>query len=112
MKTKDEIIKYFSELPEVKRIKELEPYIDSNKLINSKLNEMKDIQKHMINAKEYHQNNQYLVYEEEYIKIKNKIIDLPFVAEYLELLDIINNELANITTDISKELDKIINNKS
>ena len=43
MKTKDEIIKYFSELPEVKRIKELEPYIDSNELINSKLNEMKDI---------------------------------------------------------------------
>ena len=110
MKTKDEIIKYFSELPEVKRIKELEPYIDSNKLINSKLNEMKDIQKHMINAKEYHQNNQYLVYEVEYNKIKDEIIDLPFVAEYLELLDIINNELTNITTDISKELDKLINN--
>ena len=110
MKTKDEIIKYFSELPEVKRIKELEPYIDSNNLIKSKLNEMKDIQKHMINAKEYHQNNQYLAYEVEYNKIKDEIIDLPFVAEYLELLDIINNELTNITTDISKELDKLINN--
>ena len=109
MKTKEEIIIYFNNLEEVKRIKELEPYIDSSPVIKNKLDEMKDIQKHMINAKEYHQKNQYLVYEEEYNKIKEEIIDLPFVAEYLELLDIVNNELSNLTEEISYELDKLIN---
>ena len=110
MKTKDEIIEYFNSLPEVKRIKELEPFIDSNPLINKKLKEMKKIQMHMVNAKEYHQTNQYKVYEEEYNNIKKEIIDLPFVYEYLELLDYIDTLLKNMTGDISYQIDKLINN--
>jgi len=61
LKTKDEIIKYFNDLEEVKRIKELEPYIKNNEEINNKFNELKDIQKQMINSKEFNQFNQYNV---------------------------------------------------
>ena len=45
MKTKQNIIDYFYELPEVKRLKELEPYIKNNKDINDKFIQMKDLQK-------------------------------------------------------------------
>ena len=46
MNTKDEIIKYFNDLEEVKRIKELEPYIKNNEEINNKFNELKRFECH------------------------------------------------------------------
>ena len=41
----------FLSLPEVKRLKELEGFIDTNLELNQKINELKDLQKKMVNAK-------------------------------------------------------------
>lgn len=109
MKTKNDIIQYFSNLPEVIRIKELENYIDNNKQIKSKFNEIKSLQKHMMNAKEFNQMNQYHEYEKEYSIKKKELLELPFVEEYLELLDIVSLMLENLTNGISNKIDKMIN---
>ena len=109
MKTKDKIIDYFNNLEEVKRIKELEPYIKNNKEINDKFIELKDIQKKMINAKEFNQINIYYELKKEYDKKKNELFDLPFVEEYLELVDIVNNMLNDLSNEINYLIDKEIN---
>ena len=109
MKTKDEIIKYFNDLEEVKRIKELEPYIKNNEEINNKFNELKDIQKQMINSKEFNQFNQYNALKKEYELKKEELLNLPFVEEYLELVDEVNNILNNLSNEINYLIDKEIN---
>ena len=58
MKTKDKIIDYFNSLPEVKRLKELEPYIKNNPEIINRFTELKNIQKKMVASKEFNQFNQ------------------------------------------------------
>lgn len=109
MNSKDKLIEYFNNLEEVKRIKELEGYIDNNKDIKNKFNELKDLQKKLVNAKEYNQINQYNVYLNDYNNLKKELLDLPFVEEYLELLDYVNNMLNYLTKSIEIDIDKKIN---
>lgn len=104
-----QIIEYFNGLEEVKRIKELENYIDNNDLINSFFKELKLKQKQLINAKEYNQPNQYKIYLDEYNEIKSKLFDLPFVEEYFELLEYVNSLLNQLTSEIEFKLNKFIN---
>lgn len=109
MNSFNKIKDYFLDLPEVKRIKELENYIDNNKDINESFNKIKDIQKQLVNSKEFNQMNQYSILLKEYEKEKDRLINLPFVEEYLELLEIVNNMLLNLTEEISNKLNKEIN---
>lgn len=104
-----EIKKEFLLLPEVIRIQELEKYIDNSGAINNKLTELKEKQKQMVNAKEYNQLNQYKIYLDEYNKLKTELLDLPFVEEYLELLEIVNEKLTGLTNEIEYKLNKVIN---
>ncbi len=109
MNSLDKVKEYFNSLPEVIRIKELEKFIDNNAEINNKLSELKEIQKKMVNSKEYNQINQYNELSISYNNLKQEIIDYPFVEEYLELLDIVNDMLLNFTNSIEYKIDKIIN---
>ncbi len=102
----NDIKQEFLELPEVKRIKELESYIDQNPKINSKLKELKQKQQQMVHAKEFQQHNQYHVYKKEYDSIYEELLDLPFVEEYLELLDIVNQTLVEFTSIIQKKINE------
>ena len=77
----------FSNTELVKRIHALEKIIDNNPILNSKLSELKDLQKKMINAKEFNQFNQYKAYKDEYDSLYEEVLEFPFVEEYLELLD-------------------------
>jgi len=103
------IKEYFQSLPEVIRIKELEHYIDTNADIQKTFNELKDKQKQMMNAKEFNQLNQYHEYLNEYKAIKAELLDLPFVEEYLELLEVVNNMLVDLTKSIENKINKLIN---
>ena len=107
MKTKDKIIDYFNSLPEVKRLKELEPYIKNNPEIINKFTELKNIQKKMVASKEF---NQYNAYKKEYEFKKEELYNLPFVEEYLELVDNVNQLLNNLSEEINYLIDKEINN--
>ena len=65
----NKLLDYFNNIPEVKRLKELKNYIESNEKILIKFDEIKAIQKKIVNAKEFNQINQLKVYEDEYKKI-------------------------------------------
>ena len=90
----------------VKRIQSLEKIIDNNPTLNEKLNSLKDLQKKMVNAKEFNQINQYKAYKEEYDKLYAEILEFPFVEEYLELLEQANNTLLDICYIIENKINK------
>lgn len=90
----------------VKRIQGLEKIIDNNPELNQKLDLLKDLQKKMVNAKEFNQINQYKVYKEEYDTLYNEVLEFPFVEEYLELLDEANNTLLDICYIIENKINK------
>lgn len=99
----------FLATPEVKRIKELEAFIDNNDDINSLFIRLKEIQKQMVHAREYNQPNQYNIYKDEYNSVYNELLDMPFMEEYLELLEIVDGRLSSFTYTVEKEINKIIN---
>ena len=105
----DGVVEYFNSLPEVKRIHELENFIDNNKEIKKLFLEIKRLQKQIVNSKEYNQIKQYTIQMNEYDNLKAKLLDFPFVEEYLEALDIIYNELSMFTANVSEKLDKLLN---
>lgn len=105
----DELKNYINNLEETKRYKELEKYIDNNEKIKLKFDELKEKQKQLVNAKEFNQLNQAKIYEDEYNKIKEELFNMPFVEEYIELVEIINEKLDLIANEIENKLDKIIN---
>ena len=101
----DEIKNELLGMPEVIRFKELEGYINKNERINTLFSQVKEKQKQMINAKEFNQHNQYNIYNKEYNDLLNELYNLPFVEEYLELDDIINQKLGSLSLLIEKELE-------
>ena len=102
------LIDEFKNLEEVKRIHELEGFIDKNSDIKLLFNKLKLKQKQLVNAKEYNQINQYNLYLNEYNELYKKLIDYPFVEEYLELLDIIDKMLVSVCKNIENGLTKAI----
>ena len=105
--SKDIIIEYFNSLPEVKRIKELEPFIDNNKKIQDQFERVKASQRAYVLKKESKQD--FSLELDLYNKEKEKLFDLPFVEEYLELIDIVHEMLNDLTSIIENQLYKKIN---
>lgn len=102
----NELKKAFLEAPEIKRLKELELVLNGNTQLNEKILALKNKQKQMVNAKEYHQLKQYNVYSSEYQQIYQEILDFPFVEEYLELLEFANEKMLNISNIIEQKINK------
>ena len=108
--SKEDIINYFNEDDAVKRIKELESFIDNNKELNEKIKSLKKLQQKMMNSKEYNLINQYKLDLEEYNKLKEEILDFPFVSEYLEALEIANDKIKYLSSGIEERLKELLNN--
>ena len=59
------LIDKINELPNIKRLHELEEYIDSNSEISETFKEIKKIQKKIVNSRYYNKINQALLFEKE-----------------------------------------------
>ena len=91
-------------LPLVKRVQEIERYIDSNLELKKNIDALKELQKKMVHAKEFQQPKQYQVYKKEYDELYQMILDQPFVEEYLDLLEEANSILGEITGLIESKI--------
>lgn len=100
------LIDYYNELPEVKRLKELEPYYDNNKLISEILASMDELNKKMKVAYGNEDFLCYKSYKDEYYNKYQQLLDIPFVEEFKELIDIIYNRLDMTSKIIEDELKK------
>ena len=103
------MLDYFNNIPEVIRLKELKNYIESNEEIINTFDEIKDIQKKIVNAKEFNQINQLKVYEDEYKELNAKLLDIPFVEEYLELMNYVDQMINSFVKEVEYQIDKKIN---
>ena len=105
----NKLLDYFNNIPEVIRLKELKNYIESNEEIINTFDEIKDIQKKIVNAKEFNQINQLKVYEDEYKELNAKLLDIPFVEEYLELMNYVDQMINSFVKEVEYQIDKKIN---
>lgn len=103
---KKELVEAIKELDSIKRIREIEKIIDNDETIMQNFRELTSIQKKMVNAKYYKNNEKYLEYEKQYNLMKAEISDTVFVEEYLELLDEAYVLLKNISGTIEYEINK------
>ena len=109
MSSIDKLKEYYLSTPEVKRLKELEHYIDHNEKIKKAFDELKDIQKKLVSSKEFHQPKQYQMYLSLYNMKKEELLDMPFVEEYLELVEIVGNMLKELSSSIEDSMAQKIN---
>lgn len=108
MSSLDKLKKALQEDPAIKRIQELEDFIDKNEKLRDLFSSFKEVQKKMVNAKSYHQPRQYEVYKKEYNTIYQSILDFPFMEEYLELLEEAYFKLKGITELIENKINSKI----
>ena len=105
----NKLLDYFNNIPEVIRLKELKNYIESNEKIINKFDEIKNVQKQIVNAKEINQINQLKVYEDEYKRLNQELLDIPFVEEYLELMNYVDQMINSFVKEVEYQIDKKIN---
>lgn len=91
---------------EVKRLLELERYIDTNETIKSEFAELKLIQQKMVQAKALDNFTAYNDYNNAYkVKMKN-LLEAPFMEEYFELLEEVHGLLKIVSQTIESEINK------
>lgn len=105
----NKLLDYFNNIPEVIRLKELKNYIESNEKIINKFDEIKNVQKQIVNAREFNQINQLKVYEDEYKRLNQELLDIPFVEEYLELMNYVDQMINSFVKEVEYQIDKKIN---
>jgi cell fate (sporulation/competence/biofilm development) regulator YmcA (YheA/YmcA/DUF963 family) len=102
----DCLIEQYLDLPEVKRLKELEPYIDNNKKLEKLINELDELKAITKEALKNQNYDEYRTYKASYDIKYEEMLNIPFVEEYRELLDDIYNKLNLTATIIEKEIAK------
>jgi len=105
----NKLLDYFNNIPEVIRLKELKNYIESNEKIINKFDEIKNVQKQIVNAREFNQINQLKVYEDDYKRLNQELLDIPFVEEYLELMNYVDQMIKSFVKEVEYQIDKKIN---
>ena len=108
MRLNNKLLDYFNNIPEVIRLKELKNYIESNEKIINKFDEIKNVQKQLVNAREFNQINQLKVYEDEYKRLNQELLDIPFVEEYLELMNYVDQMINSFVKEVEYQIDKKI----
>lgn len=108
MSLKESLIKEINNNSNIVRYKELEILVSKNKKLNKKINDLKELQKEMVHAKEYSKNNLLLKLEKDYDKLYENILNYPIMAEYMDLQHKINSMLQEfieiIETGINSDL--------
>lgn len=100
-----ELINLIKDDDQIKRFKELEKVIDHNRSIQSDFNTLLSLQKSMVN-KEYKKDKTYPEAKEKYEKQLEIVMKYPIVEEYLDLLEVINSDMALIKNIIEQEIAK------
>lgn len=92
--------------PYLQRLWRLENAMDKNEEIVNLINRKKEISKNMINSKVIGLTNNYEALKSEYDNINEQIKDIPFLDEFLDLLDYYNQYLKTIISYLEESINK------
>ena len=97
------LLKYFKNEKEFVRLKELNKYFKKNEVLYAKISEMTTLQKSIV---KYRFIDDKITYDlnKKYNKLLEDIIDIPFVEEYFELLNLFYNSLEIVKKEFENSL--------
>lgn len=104
MSHKEEFIDLIKSNETIKRYRQIEEVINKNSDLKSKINEVKTVQKQLVNAKEIKKAEAIKAFEIKMENLLDEISDFPLLNEYLDLQDEINSMLKNVLSIIEDEI--------
>lgn len=101
----DKLVQVIRNDADIQRFKELETLIDQNEEIQKKYKKLLDAQKIMVQW-EVKKHKDYQQAKEYYESLKAEILEYVIMEEYLDLLELINNDVDLIQSIIEEEISK------
>ena len=106
MNQKEKLIEMLQQDEEIQRYKRIEEMINHNKELTQKFNELKRVQKQLVNAKHIGKAEAIDVFQAQYDRLYEAIEDYPLMADYLALQSDINEMIQQIVAIIEEGLEK------
>lgn len=98
----NKVLKYVKDQSMVKRYQELEQKIHQDEVLLEKYEELKSLQKQLVNLKT--KKKPYEEIEKAYDAHYNLLLTHPLMGEYLDIVEMINNDLQMIQNIIASEI--------
>ncbi len=106
MSEKEKLIELIRNNPEIKRYKKIESYINSHNDLKEKFNQLKLVQKQLVNAKHIGKKEAIASFQEQYDAIYQSIEEYPLMSDYLALQSDINEMLQSVVQILEEGLEK------
>ncbi|MBU1143941.1 MAG: YlbF family regulator [Firmicutes bacterium] len=106
MTEKEKLIQMLLENDDIQRYKRIEKHINSNKELKAKFNELKAIQKQLVNAKHIGKAEAVKTFQERYDACLEVIESYPLMSDYLALQSDINEVLQTVINIIEDGIEK------
>lgn len=97
------LLEYFANEKEFIRLKELNKYFKKNEELYAKISEMTSLQKEIVKNR-FSDDLTVVSLNKKYNKLLEEIIDIPFVDEYFELLNLFYNSLEIVKKEFENSL--------
>ena len=110
MSQKLELIDLIKDNETIQRYKKIEVVINKDKKLKAKINQLKTVQKQLINAKEINKVKAIEKFQSEYDVLLEEIETYPLMTEYLDLQEEINQMLKDVLKIIEDKINKEIEN--
>ena len=106
MSEKEKLIQMILNDEEIQRYKRMEDAINNNKQLKAKMNELKSVQKQLVNAKHIGKQEAVKAYQAKYDTLYQAIEDYPLMSDYMALQSDINEMIQSIVSILEEGLEK------
>ena len=106
MTEKEKMIEMILKNEEIQRYKRIEKVINNNKQLKAKVNQLKAVQKQLINAKQIEKTQAIIEFENRYNALLNEIESYPLMSDYMALQGDINEMLQQVQMIIEEGIEK------
>lgn len=106
MTEKEKLIQMIEEDEEIQRYKRIEQAINQNRELKAKFNELKNVQKQLVNARHIGKKEAIDAFQTRYDALYEAIEAYPLMSDYLALQSDINDMIQSIVGIIEEGLEK------
>lgn len=106
MTEKEKLIEMLLKDEDIKRYKRMESSINNNKELKGKMNELKSVQKQLVNAKHIGKEEAIKAFQDRYDALYQAIEDYPLMSDYMALQSDINEMIQSIVSILEEGLEK------
>jgi len=106
MTEKEKLIQMIEEDEEIQRYKQIELAINQNRELKAKFNELKSVQKQLVNAKHIGKKEAIDAFQTRYDALYEAIEAYPLMSDYLALQSDINDMIQSIVGILEEGLEK------